>query len=90
MTEERLNHLLYLAKNDVEFGIEEWEMEELAVLARKALRAEGLPMMEVLREKIGQAAYEWQQYVDTDHAPRNLVDHMEAAFDAATKGPNGG
>ena len=56
----------------------------------RAQRAEGLPRMEVLREKIGQAAYEWQQYVDTDHAPRNLVDHMEAAFDAATKGPNGG
>lgn len=38
-----------------------------------------------LREKISDAAYEWQQYVSEDSAPINLVEHMERAFDAAMK-----
>ena len=37
----------------------------------------------VVREKIGDAAYEWGQYVTEDSAPRTIVDHMEAAFDSA-------
>ena len=37
----------------------------------------------LLREAISDAAFEWQQYVSEDNAPRNLVEHMEQAFDAA-------
>ena len=42
-----------------------------------------LARLAVVREKIGDAAYEWGQYVTEDSAPRTLVDHMEAAFDSA-------
>lgn len=40
-------------------------------------------LVERLREAIGEAAYEWAQYVEVDSAPRTLVEHMEAAFDKA-------
>ena len=38
-----------------------------------------------LREKISDAAYEYQQYIDTDHAHINLTAYMEQAFDNALR-----